>query len=73
MMLITGFRTRLASLLFTGTMLGAVLLAHPEDVLGLTKSGGWAIELQALYLFGTLALFFTGGGKMVISKESKWD
>ncbi|WP_150452536.1 DoxX family protein [Arenibacter lacus] len=72
-MLIVGYRTKIAALLYVATMLVAIFLAHPADILALTQSGGWAIELQALYLFGPLALFFTGGGKMALSKASKWD
>lgn len=71
--LIIGYRVRLASLVFLGTMVVAILLAHSADVFSLTKSGGWAIELQALYLFGALALVFTGGGYFAVSKTKKWD
>lgn len=72
-LLILGFRVRLAALAFMGTMIVAVLLAHPDDVFRLTGSGGWAVELQALYFFGAAALFFTGGGKLAVSTTGKWD
>lgn len=72
-LLIIGYRTKLAALLFAFTMLAAVLMAHASDILVLTQTGGWAIELQALYFFGALALFFTGAGTYAVSKTSKWD
>lgn len=72
-LLIIGYRTKLAALLFAFTMLGAVLMAHASDIFVLTQAGGWAIELQALYFFGALALFFTGAGTYAVSKTSKWD
>lgn len=72
-LLIIGYRTKLAALLFAFTMLVAVLMAHASDIFVLTETGGWAIELQALYFFGALALFFTGAGTYAVSKTSKWD
>lgn len=72
-LLIIGYRTKLAALLFAFTMLAAVLMAHASDIFVLTETGGWAVELQALYFFGALALFFTGAGTYAVSKTSKWD
>lgn len=72
-LLIIGSRTRIAALLLIATMIVAILVAHFGDILRLTESGGWALELQALYLFGALTLFFTGGGKYALSTKSKWD
>lgn len=71
--LILGFRTRLAGMVYVVTMFVAILIAHSGDITSLTKAGGWAVELPALYLFGGLALFFTGGGKLAISNQNKWD
>lgn len=73
LMLIIGFRTRIGSLLLISTMLVAMFIAHPEDLLKFTRTGGWALELQGLYLFGALTLFFTGGGKIAVSTRNKWD
>lgn len=72
-MLIVGFRVRIAAILFIFTMLTAIYLVHPTDVAVRTGSGGWGIELQALFLLGSLALFFTGGGKYAVSTNNKWD
>ena len=72
-LLLIGARTRIAALLYIATMLVAIFVAHPEDLSQFTQSGGWALELQGLYLFCALALFFTGGGKYAISSTSKWD
>lgn len=72
-LLIIGYRVRLAALLFMATMAVAVLLAHAHDIFSLTNSGGWGIELQAQYFFGALALYFTGGGKLAVSTGNKWD
>lgn len=73
LLLIIGFRTRLAALAFTFVMVVAFGMAHTENIFSLGKSGAWAAELVALYLFGGLGLYFTGGGKYSISTTSKWD
>ena len=73
LMMIVGFRTRLAALIFAFNMLVAALLAHPNDIFALTERGIYALETLALFLFGGLALFFTGGGKIAISRKSWWD
>ncbi|MBR9860514.1 DoxX family protein [bacterium] len=72
-MMIIGYRTRLAAILYAFTMVVAVWLAHAEDVFALSKGGAWAIELQALFFFGAVVLALKGGGKYALSKRSKWD
>ena len=72
-LIIIGYKTRLSSLIIAFNFLIAILLAHSSDIFTLNQYGGWGIELQALYLFGSLALFFTGAGKYAVSKNSKWN
>ncbi|MDT0607068.1 DoxX family protein [Croceitalea rosinachiae] len=69
LLIILGYKERLASLLVASTMLVAILTTHANEILALNQFGGWAIELQAFYLFGAIAIFFTGGGKYVISDK----
>ena len=70
-MILIGFRTRLAAFVFAGNMIVAVWLAHPEAIWMLTKHGAWGIELQALYFFASLVLVFTGSGRYALSRN-KW-
>lgn len=72
-LIIIGYRTRLAALVFAFTMVVAVGMAHASDIFKLSETGGWALELQGLYFFGAIALFFTGAGKYAASTNSKWD
>jgi putative oxidoreductase len=72
-LIVVGFRTRIAVLIFAFNMLVAALLAHADDIFALSRSGAWAIELIGLYFFGSLALFFTGAGKYAVSTKSWWD
>jgi putative oxidoreductase len=73
LMMIVGFRVRLASLVFAFNMLVAALLAHPDEIFALTSRGVWAIEKIGLFFFGALVLVITGGGKYSITTNSKWD
>lgn len=72
-LIIIGFRTRLASAGFAFGVLFAIFLVHSGDIFTLTQHGGWGIELLGLYLFGAITLFFTGGGKLAMSTKNKWD
>ncbi|MEW7278509.1 DoxX family protein [Aquimarina sp. 2201CG1-2-11] len=72
-LIIIGWRARLASLILGCNMLIAILLAHSADIFTLNQFGGWGIELQGLYLFGTIVIFFLGVGKYAVSTTSKWD
>lgn len=71
--IIVGYGTRIASAIFAFNMIVAVALAHAGDIFSLSQTGGWTIELQALYFFAALALVFTGGGKYSLSTKNSWD
>lgn len=73
LLIMIGYRTRFASLLLAFNMLIAILMAHSADIFSLNQFGGWAIELQALYLFGAIAIIFLGAGKYAVSTNSIWD
>ena len=68
-MLIVGYRTKLAAGLISITLLVAIILAHAGDIFRLTEYGGWAIELQAMYLLTALAIVGLGAGKYAIDKD----
>ena len=73
LLLIIGFRTKIAALILAFTMATAVWMVHLEDIFLLAASGAWAIEAAALFMFGAIGLVFTGGGKYALSTRSKWD
>jgi putative oxidoreductase len=70
-LIVIGYRARLGSLILAFFFLVAILLGHSSDVFTLNQFGGWGIELQALYLFGSITLFFTGAGNYAVSKKSE--
>ena len=41
----------------------AIYLAHASQILSLTKTGGWALELQGLFLIGALVVALLGAGR----------
>lgn len=73
LLILIGFRTRLAAIAYLFGIFFIIFLVHANDIFSLNENGGWAIELLGLYLFGAIALFFTGGGKYAISSISNWD
>lgn len=72
-LIIIGFRTRIASLVFFFGMMTAMFLAHSDHIFALSKTGGLEIELLLLYAFGALVFFFTGAGCYAVSTTNTWD
>lgn len=68
-MLIIGFYARIGAVLVAVNMLFAVGLAHSAQVFQLTRSGGWALELQGMLLFAAVALVFLGPGRYSINRS----
>lgn len=62
-LIIVGVWTRVGALLIVINMLFAVTLAHPPNMVALNPSGGYVMELQAMYLFVALALVLLGAGR----------
>jgi putative oxidoreductase len=65
-LLIVGVWTRLAALLILINMIVAVALEGLPHLLQLNKYGGYALEVEALFLFTALALALTGAGRYSI-------
>lgn len=71
--LIIGFRARLAGLIFATNCFTATILAQTTNIFKLNEFGGWALELLAIYMLIGISFFFTGAGKYAVSTKSKWD
>jgi putative oxidoreductase len=73
-MVILGVWTRPAALLMAVNMLFAVALAHMQDLFLLGEQGGWALELQGMYLFGALAIMLLGAGRLSVGGlRGRWN
>ena len=66
---IVGFYARIGGLLMAGNMVFAIVLVHTGELFALTQHGGWALELQGLFLFGALAILFLGSGSMALRRD----
>jgi putative oxidoreductase len=58
--------TRASAVVIVLNMLIAIYLAHSHQLFQLTKTGGWLLELQGLYLFGALAIALLGAGRFSV-------
>lgn len=68
-LLIIGFYARIGAALVAINMLAAILLAHRQDILGITPHGGYALELQVMYMFAAISLFLMGPGRHGINER----
>lgn len=69
LLVLLGFYARVGAGLIVVNMLFAIGLAHRNDVFAVTKTGGWAIELQAFFLLTALALVLMGPGRLGINRR----
>ena len=69
-LLIVGIYTRPAAWITVINMLVAIWLVHLKDLTVIGKSGGWALELQGMFLFAALAVAFLGAGRFSVGGTS---
>ncbi|WP_312225604.1 DoxX family protein [Stutzerimonas nitrititolerans] len=69
-LVIIGLYTRVGAVLIIGNMLVALALAHSQELFSLGSMGGWALELQGMFLFGAVALALLGAGKFSVGGVS---
>jgi putative oxidoreductase len=67
--LLLGWLTRIAAGIVAFNMVVAVLVAHTGDLLRTGRGGGYALELQALYLAGALGVALLGSGRYAIRPD----
>lgn len=63
-LVIIGLFTRPAAVVIAINMVVAIWLAHANQLTSITNNGGWALELQGMFLFTALALALIGGGRI---------
>jgi putative oxidoreductase len=63
LLLLVGFYARIGAALIAINMLFAFALVHMGQFGQFTEQGGWALELQAMYLATALALVLLGPGR----------
>jgi putative oxidoreductase len=68
-LLIIGWHARIGAALIALNMVVAVAVVHPRELFDVTAHGGWALELQGMFLFTAVALAFTGPGRISINQR----
>jgi putative oxidoreductase len=69
LLLIVGFHARIGAALIAVNMLFAFVLAHTAELASLTGTGGWALELQGMFLFSAIALALMGPGRISVNQR----
>ena len=71
-LLIIGYRVRLAALIIAFEMVMATFLVLRHEIFSLSQApgGAWAIELQALIFLAAVAIAFLGSGTYAISRRN---
>ena len=69
LLLIIGFYARIGAALIAINMIFAIVLAHTDELTSLTQTGGWALELQGMFLVTAVALMLMGPGRISINRR----
>lgn len=69
-LVIIGFYTRPAAWIIAINMVVAIWLVHMKELLVLGKNGGWALELQGMFLFAAIAVALLGAGRLSVGGSS---
>jgi len=74
LLLIAGIYSRMAAALIAVNMIVAVALAHSGHFGQFTSTGGWRLELQAMFLFAAVALTLLGAGRFSLGgRNGRWN
>ena len=68
-MVILGLFTRTGAFFIFVNMLFAVFLVHRPELMMFGKEGGWALELQGMFLFTALAIMFMNPGRYAMTRR----
>lgn len=66
LLMLAGVYTRAAALVVAVNMIVALLLVHRSQFFSLDDTGGWALELQGMYLGAAVAVALLGAGRYSI-------
>jgi putative oxidoreductase len=68
-LLILGWFARIGAALIAVNMIFAIAIAHSADLFKLGEQGGWALELQGMYLMTAIAIALLGPGRFSINER----
>lgn len=74
LMILFGIFTRAAAVVVVINMIVALLLVHTSQFFSLNDTGGWALELQGMYLGGAIIVALLGAGRYSIGGTAgRWN
>lgn len=74
LLVIAGLFARIGGLLIVANMIVAILLVHTGMLLSVGPMGGYALELQACYLLGGVAIALMGAGRLSLGgSRGRWN
>ena len=62
-----GWYSRVGAAIIAINMVFAIALAHGAELFALGQTGGWALELQGMFLFAAIAIALFGPGRFSIN------
>ena len=68
-LVLIGWYSRIGAALIAINMLFAIALAHRAEIFTLGSSGGWALELQGMFLFTAIAIAIMGPGRFSVNEK----
>lgn len=71
-LIIIGLLTRPAAFVIAVNLVVATWLVKTGAVWSRTNVGAWALEGEAMYLFGALAVMFLGAGRYALVSNPRW-
>lgn len=63
LLMLVGLFTRAAALIVVVNMIVALMLVHTSQFFTLNETGGWALELQGMYLGAAVTVALLGAGR----------
>lgn len=66
-LVLLGWYSRIGAALIAVNMLFAIALAHRAELFVIAKTGGWALELQGMFLFTAIAIALLGPGRFSLN------
>lgn len=66
-LLIVGYHARVGAVLVAINMLFAIALVHMGEISQFNSQGGWALELQGMFLASAIAIAMFGPGRFSIN------
>lgn len=71
LLVLFGLWARAGALFIAFNMVVALLLVHTGDLFKLNETGGWAVEMQMLFLASAVAIALLGAGRYSIQGAGK--